>query len=375
MPQNTPPHLLFAAYMAGGLGTILQNLQDKIANREDVVSAWLRIEMDGESSRLDRRPRRPVIPGTFRNSIVTGRRIRELEQSGGSFDAAYFLQQTICMFLWRFRRRVPYVVAMDGSPFWYSKHGLWYAQPHFDPKTLLSRAKHELTRRVYHGAAHLLPWSHSLRQSLIEDYGIPPERVSVVPPGINLKTYPCPDRRAAHEDERPFTALFVGYDFLRKGGDLLVKLAQEPEFRDVQFNFVTRAFQGPAPRNVRVLDDVTPNSPRMVGLLREADIFVLPTRADSHSVASLEAMAMGLPVITTAVGGVVDVVRDGETGYLVPIDDLPSLADRLIRLRKDRELRLRMGLCGRERVESHFDGDVIAAQVVDILKRAVSARA
>lgn len=369
------PRLLFAAYMAGGLGTILQNLQDKIGSRADVDCAWLRVEMDGESGRLDRRPRRPILPGTIRNSMVTGARIRQLEQSGGPFDAAYFIQQTICMFLWRFRRRVPYVVAMDGSPLWYARHGLWYAQPHFDPKSVLSRAKQELTRRVYDGAAHLLPWSWSLRESLIEDYGIPAERITVVPPGINLETYACPDRRALPEGERPFTVLFVGYDFLRKGGDLLVKLALEPEFRDVRFDFVTRAYQGPRAGNIRVFDDVGPNSDRVVSLLREANLFVLPTRADSHSVASLEAMAMGLPVIATPIGGVVDVVQEGETGYLVPSDDFEALADRVRRLREDRELRLQMGLRGRKRVESHFDGDRIAAQVVDLLKGAAASRA
>jgi glycosyltransferase involved in cell wall biosynthesis len=365
--------LLFAAYMAGGNGTILQNLEDAIAGRPDLDSAWLRIEMDPESERLDRRPRRSVIPGTFRNSMVTGERIRRLEHVQGSFDAAYFFQQTICMFLWRFRSHVPYLVAMDGTPLWYARNELWYALPKFDPTTPTSRLKHELTRRVYARAFHLLPLSRSCRDSLIDDYGIPPERITVVPPGINLETFACPDRSAPSPD-RPFNILFVGADFSRKGGDLLVTLATRPEFQDVEFNLVTRSYRGPAAPNIRVHDRMTTNSEPLVRLFREADLFVLPTRADSHSIASLEAMAVGLPVITTPVGGIVDIIQDGETGFLVPRDDLEALADRIRRLRQDRAMRIGMGLAGRKRVETHFNGATVAATVVGLLRRAAESR-
>ena len=374
MNATGKPRLLFAAYMAGGNATILQNLQDQIAGRPDVDSAWLPVEMDAESKRLGGRRRRSLIPGTIRNSAITGREIRKLERAGEKFDAAWFFQQTICMFLWRFRSRVPYVVAMDGTPLWYARNELWYAVPPFDPESLGSRVKHELTRRVYAGAFHLLPLSFSCRQSLIDDYGIEPGRITVIPPGINLRTFACPDRGPRPEAGRRFQVLFVGADFLRKGGDLLVKLAAEREFRDVQFNFVTPAYQGPAADNIRVFDGVTPNSPQMVNLLTQADLYALPTRADSHAIASLEAMAMGLPVIITPVGGVVDVVADGETGYLITRDDVDALADRIRRLRDDRALRLGMGLAGRKRVETRFNAATIADFVVDLLKRAAASR-
>ena len=374
MTPTWKPRLLFAAYMAGGNATILQNLEDVIAQRSDVDSAWLRIEMDAESKRLDRTPRRSLIPGTIRNSMITGEQIRAIERARGGFDAAYFFQQTICMFLWRFRRRVPYVIALDGTPLWYRKNELWYAQPRFDPRTLASRIKHALTRRVYQQAFHVLPLSWSARESLIEDYGVPPERITVVPPGINLRKYVCPDRRSTSRAARPLNLLFVGADFLRKGGDLLVTLATQPEFRDLHFHFVTRSYQGPTAENIHVHDGLTTNSEPMVNLFRQADLYALPTRADSHAIASLEAMAMGLPVITTPVGGVVDVVQDGETGYLIPRDDVAALADRIRRLRDDPELRVRMGMCGRARVEAHFNGDTIAATVVDVLKQAAASR-
>ena len=374
MSPGRRSRLLFAAYMAGGNATILQNLEDVIAARSDVESAWLRIEMDAESERLDRRPRRSLLPGTIRNSMITGQRIRREERERGRFDAAYFFQQTICMFLWRFRSRVPYVVALDGTPLWYARNERWYAQPKFDPTTRVSRVKHELTRRVYARASHLLPLSWSCRDSLMRDYGIPPERITVVPPGINLERYTCPDRSAASPD-RPFNVLFVGADFSRKGGDLLVALAGRTEFQDVQFNLVTRSFQGPTAANLRVHDKLTTNSDPMLQLYREADLFVLPTRADSHSIASLEAMAMGLPVVTTPVGGIVDIIEEGRTGFLIQRDDLEALADRVRRLRADRDMRLELGAAGRRRVESHFNGATVAATVVDLLQQAAASRA
>lgn len=372
---GTVPRLLFAAYMAGGNATILQNLEEQIGGRTDVESAWLRIEMDDESRRLDRSPRRHLIPGTIRNSLLTGTRIHESEKAGGRFDAAYFFQHTICTFLWRFRRQVPYLIAMDGTPLWYAKNEFWYAQPRFDPSSRTSKVKQDLTRRVYDHAAHLLPLSWSCRESLIEDYGVPPERITVVPPGINVSRYVCPARRAHAESKRDLDLLFVGADFRRKGGDLLVKLAQKRAFRDVRFHFVTRSFEGSAVGNVFVYDNLTTNSDPMVRLFAEADVFVLPTRADSHAIASLEAMATGLPVITTPVGGVVDVVEEEVTGYLVPKDDLETLAERIQRLRQDPQLRLQLGLRGRQRVESHFNAEAVASTVVDLLKRAAARRA
>jgi len=367
------PRLLFGAYMAGGNATILQNLQDQIGGRPDVDSDWLRIEMDRDSRSLGRTPRRPLIPGTLRNSLVTGREIGKLEASGCRFEAAWFFQQTICMFLRGFRSRVPYAVAMDGTPLWFLRNELWYALPRFDPRSLGSRVKHELTRRVYDGAAHLMPLSWSCRASLIEEYGIEPERISVIPPGIDVRRYTPPDR-ARRGDERPFRLLFIGADFLRKGGDLLVALAQAPEFRDLQFDLVTRSYRGPTADNIHVHDHVTPNSPRMLTLLREADLYALPTRADSHAIATLEAMAMGLPVVTTPVGGVVDVVRDGENGLFVPRNDADALGDRIRRLLRDRALRLRLGQAARTTVETKFNAASVSAQVVDLLLRARTAR-
>jgi glycosyltransferase involved in cell wall biosynthesis len=96
-------------------------------------------------------------------------------------------------------------------------------------------------------------------------------------------------------------------------------------------------------------------------LLARAGLFVLPSLAEGISLTLLEAMASGLAVATTRVGGNPEVVVDGETGLLVPPADPPALAAALLRLRRDAGLRRRMGEAGRRRVEQHFAARAMVA--------------
>jgi glycosyltransferase involved in cell wall biosynthesis len=87
-----------------------------------------------------------------------------------------------------------------------------------------------------------------------------------------------------------------------------------------------------------------------------ADVLVLPSaQPEPFAGVVLEAMAMGKPVIATALGGSLDQVVDGETGYLVPPGDVGAMADKIRALCEDAGLRRRMGEAGRERVRTHFD--------------------
>ena len=90
-------------------------------------------------------------------------------------------------------------------------------------------------------------------------------------------------------------------------------------------------------------------------LLASSDVFVLSSGSEGLPLSILEAMAAGLPVVATKVGGVPELVLEGETGFLVPPGDPHSLAAALERLLDDSELRGRLGAAGRIRVEERFD--------------------
>ena len=99
------------------------------------------------------------------------------------------------------------------------------------------------------------------------------------------------------------------------------------------------------------------SSSRVPEVLRAMDVFVLPSVAEGICNSLLEAMATGLPVIATAVGGNPEVVVDGESGLLFPAGDVAALADRLTRLRAQPEVRSELGLRAIERVRSEFSLD------------------
>jgi N-acetyl-alpha-D-glucosaminyl L-malate synthase BshA len=89
-------------------------------------------------------------------------------------------------------------------------------------------------------------------------------------------------------------------------------------------------------------------------VLRGADLFLLPSETESFGLAALEAMSCGVPVIASRVGGVPEVVIDGETGLLAPVGDVAAMAAHVVRLLADAPLRARLGAAGRRRAETAF---------------------
>lgn len=89
--------------------------------------------------------------------------------------------------------------------------------------------------------------------------------------------------------------------------------------------------------------------------LQKTDIYVLPSFAEGVSVSLMEAMAAGVPVITTQIAGVNELVEDGINGYLVPAGDVISLTQKLVILIKDSELRNKFAAAGRVKVETEFN--------------------
>jgi glycosyltransferase involved in cell wall biosynthesis len=107
----------------------------------------------------------------------------------------------------------------------------------------------------------------------------------------------------------------------------------------------------------------------LAALYGEADAFCLPSERDGVPMALLEAMAAGLPVVATGVGGIGDLVVDGETGVLVAPGDPPALAAALASLAGSEDLRHRLGAAARARVERLAEPSVLVARWREIYER------
>ena len=107
-------------------------------------------------------------------------------------------------------------------------------------------------------------------------------------------------------------------------------------------------------------------------LLPAIDVFVLTSTSECFPISVLEAMACARPAVCSAVGGIPEVIKDGETGYLVPPKDPPQLAARLVRLLQDPLTARRMGRAARARVEAEFDLDCSIAAAQQAIEDVVS---
>jgi D-inositol-3-phosphate glycosyltransferase len=105
-----------------------------------------------------------------------------------------------------------------------------------------------------------------------------------------------------------------------------------------------------------------------------ADVFALPSSSEGQGIAALEAMACELPVVASAVGGLLETIDDGSTGVLVPAGDVEALADRLLALLGDTRLRLRLGAAAREKVATRFSWQRTVTDTIAVYEEVLTGR-
>jgi glycosyltransferase involved in cell wall biosynthesis len=284
------------------------------------------------------------LPWTVTGSLLARRALRPvLDQIDGMFIHTSTLTPLVADCFWR----RPAVLSSDGTPLnkrtMRAAYGL-KARGHF--AELGNRAVY---RRIFARAVGFVGWSEWTKQSFVEDYGCREEDVMVIPPGIDLQLFEAGDRH--HELPR---LLFVGGDFVRKGGDLLLDVFRRRLRGRAELILVTQA-DVPAEPGVTVYQNVQANSDQLRNLFATSDLFVLPTRGDCFSLVYLEALASGLPIVATRVGGIPDLVREAETGFMIDVDDSKKLGDVLESLVGDPAGRREMGDAGRVDAARRFD--------------------
>lgn len=180
---------------------------------------------------------------------------------------------------------------------------------------------------VHRATLNLVP-TEWIAQSLRQHYDVPAERIRVVPWGANIDSGDVPRIEEVCRDSpgSVCSLLFLGVEWPRKGGDLAYETLQHLIRRGVPAELIVAGCQPPdgcAHEKMRVLGRLDKNDPaarrRISDLLRTSSFLLLPTRGDTFGHVFCEAGAYALPSITTRVGGVGEVVRDGENGMALPL--------------------------------------------------------
>lgn len=209
--------------------------------------------------------------------------------------------------------------------------------------------------------------SNAIRDAYVA-HGIPAERVTVIENGVAVADDLPPEGTCGTRlDEARVVIGYAGRLSAQKGLDDLINAVAELKRRGLSVHLVVAGDEHdgngsyPAALRRRIAGgrleaDVTFAGfvPQIDAFMRSLDIFVLPSHLEALPVSVLEAMAAGRPVVATRVGGIPEVVVDGETGMLVPPHDPARLADALAVLAGDPILRTRYGRNGRDRVARCF---------------------
>jgi glycosyltransferase involved in cell wall biosynthesis len=128
-------------------------------------------------------------------------------------------------------KRIPSVVSLDATPIQYDALGRVYG--HTPGAAWLERVKWQLNRDCFRAARHLVTWSAWAKKGLVDEYEVPAEKVTVIPPGVHVREWLNPRPRVLHDG--PVKILFVGGDFERKGGLLLLEAFRAVQARGCLF--------------------------------------------------------------------------------------------------------------------------------------------
>lgn len=239
-------------------------------------------------------------------------------------------------------------------------------------------------------ADHLIALSE-FEKVLLVKIGVPADRITVIPFAVDLKLV---DRTLAENKpprdwgySRPII-LFIGQLKYRKGFDLLIRAAPRlrAEFPSASFVFLThnqshrQAFMQIA-EEVGARDYVflvkqeggSETEPETMRQYAASDVFVFPTRYEGFGIPLLEAMACKVPIVSSRIPVVDEIVQDAETGVLAQLNDPNDLAEKIIGVLKDDSLRERMVNNGRARVEAWYTEPLLGERTEQVYRRVLRA--
>ena len=372
MANTTSPRKLRIACVLDqqvGLKSHALNLMQGLSEHSKIDATLIPVEYGGGDHWLFRIP---GLPGGIAGTLCARGEIERGVATLGDLDAILWgswAAKSVPHILERF----PAFFVMDMTPNQMADMG----EPYGYTKARSGRFaawKRRATERIYRCGSAFFPWSDWVGESLHHDWGIPAQRIHTIPPGVDThRFHPRHTAEASPNLSAPVEVLFVGGDFERKGGPGLLAWA-ERHLSDVHLTVVTRDEIRNLPSNVTVCHGIGPNSPELIALYQNSHIFALPTVGDCYSMVAMEAMACGVPVVISNIGGIGDIIADGQTGYLCKPGDTATFAAKLDTLVADIDLRNNMAATARIRATEAFDASNCAHRLGDIIAECLSAR-
>jgi glycosyltransferase involved in cell wall biosynthesis len=224
--------------------------------------------------------------------------------------------------------------------------------------------------------------SDLVRKHGIEVDNIPPDRILTIHNGLNLAEWVAPPKSVTPQD--PFHVTTAGNIRHVKGHDIFIRAAASiaPQFPKATFSIAGEILEPAYFEELQTLVRALGLTDRFhfaggISNLRDhlasAGIFVLPSRSEGFSNAIVEAMAVGLPVVATNVGGNAEAVQDGVSGFIVPPEDPAALAAAILQFFPDPSLAKKMGDAGRELVAAKFTTEAMMRSITDVYKGLLAA--
>lgn len=217
--------------------------------------------------------------------------------------------------------------------------------------------------------------------SAVEHFGVDPDKIRLIDFGANLDEVPTVAEATAHHASRPCRLLFIGKNWERKGGQIAVDTVKTLRQRGVD---ATLTIIGCSPADVDpsyvtvhpFLDKHRPRDLRVIcQLLLESTFFLLPTRADCSPIVICEANAFGLPAITTNVGGLPSIVREGVNGCMLPFEaGGEEFADKIVRVLDHETMYKTLVTGAKSEYEQRLNWGAWGAAMEQILREVVDVR-
>ena len=193
--------------------------------------------------------------------------------------------------------------------------------------------------------------------------------VQVIPNWVDLNRFSPAKISNREDDAAVFALLFVGNASLRKGADVLPRLAHA--LGDGFELRCTGGLRGGQYSSSNIVPLGHLSDEQLLNEYRQCDAFVFPSRYEGFGYAPLEAMACGRPVVAFACGALQELMQHDEQGMLVPVDDVAAMAAAIRQLRDDASLRDAMGQAARKRAEQ-YSASVAIKRYMDLYQSLVS---